>query len=231
MTMNFVGLLSGGKDSCYNIVECIKHGHNLICLGNLTPPSGFIGEELNSFMYQSAGHGVIPLLAECFDKPLIRQHITGGARNIALRYDIAEMNDEVEDLYDLLSKVKTEFPVVNAVSCGTIVSTYQRLRVENVCWRLGLTPLTYLWQRDRAALLDDITASGMEAVLVKVAGAGLDPIKHLGKTLNYLKPTLTRLHLSYGLDVCGEGGRRRIFRIVVMYLVDYICIFIFLLCR
>ncbi len=43
-------------------------------------------------------------------------------------------------------------------------------------------------------------------MLVRVAGAGLDPQKHLGKTLAALRPTLFRLHDLYGLDLCGEGG-------------------------
>jgi diphthine-ammonia ligase len=63
--------------------------------------------------------------------------------------------------------------------------------------------------------------SGMEAILVKVAGAGLVPEKHLGtvshlhslsplhapgKTLATLAPVIARLHEKYELDYCGEGG-------------------------
>ena len=33
--MKFIGLISGGKDSIYNIILCIKAGHELVCLGNL----------------------------------------------------------------------------------------------------------------------------------------------------------------------------------------------------
>ena len=35
--MKVVGLLSGGKDSCYNMLECIRHGHEITCLLNLLP--------------------------------------------------------------------------------------------------------------------------------------------------------------------------------------------------
>lgn len=38
--MKFVGLISGGKDSIYNIIECIKRGHELVCLCNLCPLQG-----------------------------------------------------------------------------------------------------------------------------------------------------------------------------------------------
>jgi diphthine-ammonia ligase len=43
-------------------------------------------------------------------------------------------------------------------------------------------------------------------VLVKVAGVGLEPHKHLGMDLGTLLPTLKRLNSKYGLDLCGEGG-------------------------
>ena len=33
--MKFIGLISGGKDSIFNILECIKAGHECVCLGNL----------------------------------------------------------------------------------------------------------------------------------------------------------------------------------------------------
>merc|ERR1719402_1894156 len=89
--------------------------------------------------------------------------------------------DEVEDLYTLLEKVKTEIGV-DGVCVGAILSDYQRVRVENVCLRLGLTPLAFLWRRDQAELLQEMVDTGMESVLVKVACLGLTD-KHLGKSL------------------------------------------------
>lgn len=35
--MKVVGLISGGKDSIYNLYKCVQHGHEIICLANLTP--------------------------------------------------------------------------------------------------------------------------------------------------------------------------------------------------
>ena len=116
--MKFVALLSGGKDSCCNVWKCEQEGHELVCLANLCPPEG-AGEELNSFMYQSAAHGVIPKLAECFGVPLIRQDITGSAVCQDLDYvhgsDDTTRRDEVEDLYELLLKVVQQYPEVKGV--------------------------------------------------------------------------------------------------------------------
>lgn len=35
-----VGLLSGGKDSCYNLCHCVKQGHTIAALATLAPPQG-----------------------------------------------------------------------------------------------------------------------------------------------------------------------------------------------
>ena len=62
--MKFVALLSGGKDSVYNLMECIAMGHELVCVGNLHPPKTEDGRgELDSFMYQSIGVEIVPLIA------------------------------------------------------------------------------------------------------------------------------------------------------------------------
>lgn len=55
---------------------------------------------------------------------------------------------------------------------GAIASNYQRLRVENVAGRLGLTVLAYLWERDQIELLAEMIAAGLIAILVKVAAIG-----------------------------------------------------------
>ena len=60
------------------------------------------------------------------------------------------------------------------------------------CRRLTLTPLCYLWQRDQAELFSEMIESGMDAVLIKVAGIGL-VAKHLGKTLVEMQQTLEKL--------------------------------------
>eukprot|EP01040_Poterioochromonas_malhamensis_P024060 gene24060-29682_t len=66
--MDFVALLSGGKDSCFNTFKCLEHGHRLVCLAHLkpTPVENVEGEETNSFMYQRAGSPVLTAYEECF---------------------------------------------------------------------------------------------------------------------------------------------------------------------
>ncbi|KAJ7929912.1 hypothetical protein B0H13DRAFT_2228328 [Mycena leptocephala] len=198
--MKYVALLSGGKDSCYNLLHCERNGHELVSAASLGPESG--KEELDSYMYQTVGQDAIELVARALEVPLYRRVISGhaleqgseyGARNAAS--GIA--GDETEDLHALLSTVKSHHPDIEGVSVGAILSNYQRVRVEHVCRRLSLTPLCYLWQRDQGELMTEMIAAGMEAILIKVAGIGLT-VKHLA--------TFIKLNNLYGAHICGEGG-------------------------
>ena len=81
-------------------------------------------------MYQTVGHQAIDLYAEAMDKPLFRGEIRGSSVNQSSDYEQTKQ-DEVEDLYDLLVKIKSEIEF-DAVCSGAILSDYQRVRVENV---------------------------------------------------------------------------------------------------
>ncbi|OXV05832.1 hypothetical protein Egran_06400 [Elaphomyces granulatus] len=210
--LNVIALISGGKDSLYTILHCIKHGHKVVALANLHPPStplwgeeGESGEQLedmDSFMYQTIGHAVIPLYEEALGIRLYRAPITGEARDTSrvYRYDAEDQmadseqieDDETESLMPLLRRIKKENPTANAVSAGAILSTYQRTRIENVASRLGLIPLAWLWMYPMlpppaerkelnavssiisdVGLLEDMASCGCESRIVKVASGGL----------------------------------------------------------
>ncbi|KAJ7991161.1 hypothetical protein DPEC_G00294380 [Dallia pectoralis] len=199
--MNVVALISGGKDSCYNMMQCVAAGHSIVALANLRPANT---DELDSYMYQTVGHQAIDLYAEAMDLPLYRRTIQGSSLKVGRDYSQTE-GDEVEDLYHLL-KMVMEKEAVEAVSVGAILSDYQRTRVENVCARLSLQPLAYLWRRNQTTLLAEMISCGVHALLIKVAAVGLDPEKHLGKPLADMEAYLTQLSQKYGVHVCGEGG-------------------------
>ena len=75
---------------------------------------------------------------------------------------------------------------------GAILSDYQRVRVENVCSRLDLVNLSYLWRRDQAELFDEMIDAKVEAILIKVATLGLDE-KHLGLSLSQVRDHLHKM--------------------------------------
>ena len=202
LAMEVVALISGGKDSCYNIMHCVELGHKIVALGNIQP---FIAEEIDSFMYQSVGSEAVEMLAHAIGVPLYRVMTKGVTKQTELFYD-ETASDEVEDLFELLVLVLSKHPGVKGVSSGAIWSNYQRLRVENVCSRLGLVSLAFLWRIDQQQLLRDIINSGIDAVIIKIGSLGLSPDKHLGKHLSEVEEDLLRLGRECGLNVCGEGG-------------------------
>lgn len=45
--MRVVALVSGGKDSCFNILQCVAAGHEIVALANLRPESNLRGKFTN----------------------------------------------------------------------------------------------------------------------------------------------------------------------------------------
>lgn len=215
--MKFVALISGGKDSCYNILHCQRQGHELVALANLRPIDTD-KQELDSFMFQTVGHDIVSLYENCTGLPLFRKEIhPKTSKNVELNYTPTK-DDEIEVLYQLLSEVKQSIPDLQAVSVGAILSSYQRTRVEDVCGRLGLVVLSYLWQRSQLELMtemcsmskqeDELNTSEsckLDARIIKVAAIGLDNTD-LGKSLPQLFPKMLKLNTQYEVHICGEGG-------------------------
>ncbi|KAI4951407.1 hypothetical protein J4E91_004117 [Alternaria rosae] len=220
-SLSVIALISGGKDSLFSILHCKANGHTVVALANLHPaPSANDDEDINSYMYQTVGHSVIPLYEEALGIPLYRQEILGTAvdsnRDYATPLQKQEQ-DETEDLVPLLRRVMEAHPEANAVSTGAILSTYQRTRVENVALRLGLTPLSYLWQYPllppytQSSLLHDMTTVGQKAIIIKTASGGLDE-EFLGldvanhKTIARLAKAMGRYGDAGDGAILGEGG-------------------------
>ncbi|KAF4123521.1 diphthine-ammonia ligase [Geosmithia morbida] len=252
--LGVIALISGGKDSFFSLLHCIRQGHKVVALANLLPASeatstgvqvidpsapasdsavaedvaedaSATASDLNSFMYQTVGHEVIPLYAAATGLPLYRQAIRGGAQRHELEYAGGasdEGGDETESMTTLLREVMRRHPEANAVSAGAILSTYQRTRVESVALRLGLVPLAYLWKypvlpppadspgADDGQLLKDMALAGLDARLIKVASAGLsedDLWERVSSTAgaDRVKAALRRFGAAGGA-VLGEGG-------------------------
>ncbi|KAB8336884.1 hypothetical protein FH972_021192 [Carpinus fangiana] len=199
--LKVVALISGGKDSLFSILHCQRNGHEVVALANLYPAdvrreaiadldTDKETDDINSYMYQTVGHAVIPLYAEALGLPLYRQHIHGTNVDSNKIYDPQtfpqtraasdeRQEDETESLLPLLRQVLAEHPSVTAISTGAILSDYQRTRVESVALRLNLTPLSYLWQypylppHTQTSLLEDMYAVGQDSRIIKVASGGL----------------------------------------------------------
>jgi len=229
--MEVIALISGGKDSFFSLLHTIANGHKIVALANLHPPTTASDpitthlpsttplallpsapgakDELDSFMYQTVGHTVLPLYPHALRIPLYRGTITGTSLDQNLSYaHSGKRGDETEDLVPLLEYIIARHPGVKAVCTGAILSTYQRTRVESVCERLGLVSLSYLWQREQAEILADMEAVGLDARIVKVAAVGLDPEGWLWENVVEARRRmmLDGLERKWGVHVAGEGG-------------------------
>ncbi|KAM6539619.1 hypothetical protein FALCPG4_001404 [Fusarium falciforme] len=183
--------------------------------------------DLNSFMYQTVGHEVLPLYAAATGLPLYRLPIAGRAVRHERDYDAtttvnAQDSDETESMLPLLQAIVARHPEANALCAGAILSTYQRTRVESIALRLGLTPLAYLWQypilpppsaatASDTQLLVDMANAGLEARIIKVASAGLDE-DYLWERVSSeagarrVKNALRKFGAAEGAAALGEGG-------------------------
>ncbi|MCJ1225713.1 hypothetical protein MMC12_002362 [Toensbergia leucococca] len=228
-TMDVIALISGGKDSVFSILHCLANGHRVVALANLYPPgvseaSSLGPEDLNSYMYQTVGHKLIPLFSTTLGIPLYREEISGSAVNaekdymptsLPLSLSSTPMFDETESLLSLLRRVLAAHPTVTAVVSGAILSTYQRTRIESVAFRLHLFSLAYLWQYPylptpiprTAGLLEDMASVGLDARIVKVASGGLDEeLLWENVSEERVRNKLSRAIGRFGGSVLGEGG-------------------------
>lgn len=175
-------------------------------------------------MYQTVGHNIIPLYETALGLPLFRQPIVGSAIEEGTSYSHSDVppteEDETESLIPLLKKIIENHPEANAICTGAILSTYQRTRVESVALRLGLTPLSYLWQfpslpqtipRTPTSLLRNMQHTELDARIIKVASGGLDESflwmnVASENGIERLEKAMRRFSVDGDGAVLGEGG-------------------------
>ncbi|KAK6334009.1 hypothetical protein TWF696_002519 [Orbilia brochopaga] len=211
-----VALVSGGKDSFFSLIHSNANGFKVVALANLYPALSAstleqtASDDLNSFMYQTVGHNVLQHYSRILDIPLYRAPIKGASINQELSYypeATTDQKDETEDLYDLLLSIRQQHPEIKAVCSGAILSSYQRTRVENVCQRLGLISVAWLWQRRQESVLTEMAEVGLDAIIIKVASLGLDE-RWLGRSITdaSTRLALDNIKKRWGGNVAGEGG-------------------------
>ena len=224
-SLHVIGLISGGKDSFFSLLHCVANNHRIVALANLYNGADANGSgDLNSFMYQTAGQGIVPLYSDVTGLPLYRQKIQGFALDQSMDYH-TPLNkisskeprcgdgDETESLIPLLHQVLKAHPTANAICSGAILSNYQRTRIESVASRLGLVSLTYLWQypslppSSPEGLLNDMAAAGFDVRIVKVASGGLgEELLWCNLMDNIVRKKVHKAVGKFGGSMLGEGG-------------------------
>eukprot|EP00922_Rhytidocystis_sp_ex-Travisia-forbesii_P027379 GHVS01040116.1.p1 GENE.GHVS01040116.1~~GHVS01040116.1.p1 ORF type:complete len:297 (-),score=34.41 GHVS01040116.1:1306-2196(-) len=203
--MKVFALLSGGKDSVFALEEVRRTNHEVVAVLHLYTHQADV-YEVDSYMYQTVGSELVETIAtDCLELPFLSRELKGTPVSVnSLEYDETD-GDEVEDLHALIVQAMDQFPGVEGVCCGAVMSTYQKLRVENICTRLNLISLCPLWNQPQASLLRRMIENDVTAIIIKTATLGLG-LEHIGKTIAQMETELLQLEKKYGCHVCGEGG-------------------------
>ena len=97
-------------------------------------------------------------------------------------------------------------PCVQGVATGAILSDDQRIRVESVCSRLQLRTCGSATSRTCSKRWGTLK-SEVEAILIEVAAMGLEPKKHLAKTLGMMhKPTSSCCRTCTGCTAAARAA-------------------------
>ncbi|MFT4326325.1 MAG: diphthine--ammonia ligase [Candidatus Woesearchaeota archaeon] len=180
-------LLSTGKDSLYATYILWKQNYSISCFMTMQSSNE------DSFMFHTPNISLASYQADAACIPLIVQGTSG------------EKEKELDDLYELLKKAKTEYNI-DGVITGALFSTYQRDRIEKVCDRLGLIVRNPLWHKNQEHYMYELLRNDFSFIMSKVMSEGLDsswvgvPIKE-----HHIR-NLVALNQKVGLNIAGEGG-------------------------
>ena len=178
--MNFVTSWSGGKDSCYAMMQAVKSGFTPKVLLNMMNENGKI----------SRSHGL----------PLSILNQQAQRMQLPIETVPANWGDYEEKFIAILKSLKADFDLDAAVF-GDIDLQAHRDWEEKVCQAADLEAILPLWQQDRIVLVSEMIEIGIETMIVSCNTI-------MGE--NYLGQILTKelaLELAAkGIDPCGENG-------------------------
>ena len=171
---------SGGKDSCYALMQALQQGNELKVLINMMNEHGKI----------SRSHGL----------PLSVLQQQASAMNVPLLATPTSWNHYKQHFVNTLHEIKQQHNV-QAMVFGDIDLQPHRDWEEMVCAEAGLEAMLPLWQQGRRQLVDQMIQSGIEAVIVSCNTQMGE--SYLGKTITHeLADELEKA----GIDACGENG-------------------------
>ncbi len=171
---------SGGKDSCFALMQITGQGYTPKVLVNMMNENGKV----------SRSHGlplaVLQQQAAAIRLPLVAMPTTWG--------------DYEHTFVQTLQQVKTGYALESMVF-GDIDLQPHRDWEEMVCRKAGLEALLPIWQQDRKELVLQMIESGIEAMIVSCNTTLGESF--LGRMITY--ELIAELEAK-GVDVCGENG-------------------------
>ncbi|MBA4198910.1 MAG: adenosine nucleotide hydrolase [Chitinophaga sp.] len=171
---------SGGKDSCFALMQAIQQGYTPKVLLNVLNEEGKI----------SRSHGI----------PSAVLKAQAAAANLPMHLISSSWNDYEKNFTAALTALRNQYQLTHAVF-GDIDLQSHRDWEEKVCANASLTAVLPLWQQERKSLVMQMLASGIETMIVSCN----EPMgeRFLGKIIT---AALVEELESLGIDACGENG-------------------------
>lgn len=171
---------SGGKDSCYALIQAIDAGIKPAVLLNVMNETGL----------RSRSHGL--------PEDILQKQ--GKLAGIPLRTVSSSWSEYENNFVRSLQELKQKYQLTHAVF-GDIDLQAHRDWEEKVCARAGLIPILPLWLRNRKQLALDMLQTGIQTLIVSCNDVMGE--RFLGR---YLTAELLNELESLGIDPCGENG-------------------------
>ncbi len=171
---------SGGKDSCFALMQAIQTGYTPTVLLNVLNEAGKI----------SRSHGI----------PSAILSAQAAAMQLPVHLISSSWEEYEKRFINALQELTAKYRITHAVF-GDIDLQAHRDWEEKVCAAAGLTAVLPLWQQNRKALVEQMLNAGIETMIVScntVMGEAF-----LGRMLT--RELVAELE-TLGVDVCGENG-------------------------
>ncbi|MEN9549434.1 MAG: hypothetical protein RIR12_2025 [Bacteroidota bacterium] len=171
---------SGGKDSCFALLQAVKQGYKPEVLLNVLNEEGKI----------SRSHGIPASILQ-------QQSIAAG---LPIHFVSSSWQQYQEYFTQALMELKKHYQLSHAIF-GDIDLQAHRDWEEMVCYKAGLQAVLPLWKEDRKQLVLQMIDEGMQTIIVscnEVMGESF-----IGKQLN--SEIISALE-ALQVDVCGENG-------------------------
>jgi diphthine-ammonia ligase len=171
---------SGGKDSCYAMMQVESMGIEAVVLLNVLNEKGIV----------SRAHGI----------PIKILQAQAKASNLGLHCIVSSWKGYEENFLKALVTLKKQYNASHVIF-GDIDLIEHREWNEKICSNAGLEALFPLWKQNRKELVLEMIDNGMKAMIVSCNNnMGKE---YIGKILN---ADLVKELNAKGIDPCGEEG-------------------------
>jgi diphthine-ammonia ligase len=180
MERNSLCSWSGGKDSCFALMQSITQGYIPKVLLNVLNEEGKI----------SRSHGI--------PSSILQQQ--AKVANLPIHLISSSWQNYEKNFTNALEELKNKYLLTNAVF-GDIDLQPHRDWEEKVCANAGLKAILPLWQQNRKQLVHNMLEAGIESIIVSCN-------ERMGEKFIGEKITLVLIDEleSMGIDACGENG-------------------------